>query len=428
MQINFKDEQQLRALTRCLLKKDFQLDIELPPLQLVPTIPLRLNYIHWIEDLMSTFGIAKAVGVDIGCGASCIYPLLAARMNTAWHMYATETNERSLKLAEENIGRNELTERIQVAHDYNSNEPFTAIIENANWPTVDFTMCNPPFFDENAENEDDKHFKNRTGKRQQPNNVKTGISCEVMTPGGEVAFVKKMIQQSALLRTRVNIFTTMLGHKISLNQILDELKAQNICNVCTSEFCQGRTTRWGIAWTYRNDLLLRTAAVLGIPATKTPIIFSPSDIDDIDLATKKLLQILNTLVDDNSSGNCIENRMEYCIRFSAFTNTWTKQRRKRREQKRNEQEIHEGDEEPIAKRLKCGDDNSVEVEQKEQELTPVESEAEPPIIHIEFTIQSHKATDFKSYIFIELTYLNGTAGVNGLHELLQFIRNRWKMK
>ena len=63
--LDFKEPSALRALTKTLLKHDFELDVDLPSDRLVPTIPLRLNYIHWIEDILdSTEGEIR--GIDIG--------------------------------------------------------------------------------------------------------------------------------------------------------------------------------------------------------------------------------------------------------------------------------------------------------------------------------------------------------------------------
>lgn len=66
MHIDFSDEEALRTLTKCLLRKDFNLDVSLPPNQLIPTLPLRLNYILWIEDIMNTFNFSNVAGIDIG--------------------------------------------------------------------------------------------------------------------------------------------------------------------------------------------------------------------------------------------------------------------------------------------------------------------------------------------------------------------------
>ena len=42
----------MRALTQVLLKDRFDLDWTLPPDHLVPPVPNRANYIHWLEDMM----------------------------------------------------------------------------------------------------------------------------------------------------------------------------------------------------------------------------------------------------------------------------------------------------------------------------------------------------------------------------------------
>lgn len=69
MHIDFKNEETLRILTRVLLKHDFDLTVKIPPNKLVPTLPLRLNYVLWIEDLMTHASFTKmedVKGIDIG--------------------------------------------------------------------------------------------------------------------------------------------------------------------------------------------------------------------------------------------------------------------------------------------------------------------------------------------------------------------------
>lgn len=68
--MDFKDKEALSMLTKILLKKDFNLDVDLPPDRLVPTVPLRLNYILWIEDLLADLSSElksnDIYGIDIG--------------------------------------------------------------------------------------------------------------------------------------------------------------------------------------------------------------------------------------------------------------------------------------------------------------------------------------------------------------------------
>lgn len=233
---------------------------------------------------------------QIGCGASCIYPLLATRRNSDWHMYAIELNEDSIEIARANVTTNELQDRIEIFANASKADPLDSLTQNNDkWQRFDFTMCNPPFFHDELESEsdeskeaDDDGEKSHGDKQKPPNNAKTGIGCELMTAGGEVEFVKKIIQQSKQFHKRISIFTTMLGHKASLNPILQELKVHGITNFCTSEFCQGWTKRWGIAWTFRNDLPLRLVPTLGQTQPKPPQRFLPSDVDDPEIAAKKL--------------------------------------------------------------------------------------------------------------------------------------------
>lgn len=79
----------LRALSTCGYLRENVTCRWIPDGQLCPTVPNRSNYIHWIEDLLSSDiitnthakGDGEVVrGFDIGTGANCIYPLLGATL------------------------------------------------------------------------------------------------------------------------------------------------------------------------------------------------------------------------------------------------------------------------------------------------------------------------------------------------------------
>lgn len=66
MCIDYKNESALRALTQTLLQEYFQLTVEFAPGSLIPTLPLRLNYVLWIEDLMKLVDVEQVRGIDVG--------------------------------------------------------------------------------------------------------------------------------------------------------------------------------------------------------------------------------------------------------------------------------------------------------------------------------------------------------------------------
>jgi len=53
-----------------LLAKDFDLNVRIPENKLIPTLPLRLNYLLWIEDLLhwkkDDLSNKEIHGIDIG--------------------------------------------------------------------------------------------------------------------------------------------------------------------------------------------------------------------------------------------------------------------------------------------------------------------------------------------------------------------------
>ena len=64
----------------------------------------------------------------------------------------------------------------------------------------DFCMCNPPFFNDR---EEASGIKSRSDKRSLPHSVCTATDDESITEGGEVAFVRKIIEESMELKHSV---------------------------------------------------------------------------------------------------------------------------------------------------------------------------------------------------------------------------------
>uniref|UniRef100_A0A8C9T1E1 U6 small nuclear RNA (adenine-(43)-N(6))-methyltransferase n=1 Tax=Scleropages formosus TaxID=113540 RepID=A0A8C9T1E1_SCLFO len=355
--LNFKDPEAVRALTCTLLKEDFGLSIEIPLERLIPTVPLRLNYIHWVEDLIGSIdGDETAVegprrGIDIGTGASCIYPLLGATMN-GWFFLATEVDDICFNYAKKNVEQNGLSDLIKVVKVPQKTLLMDALKEESAL-VYDFCMCNPPFF---ANQLEAKGVNSRNSRRPPPSSVNTGGVTEIMAEGGELEFVKRIIHDSLQLKKRLRWYSCMLGKKCSLAPLKEELRKQGVPKVTHTEFCQGRTMRWALAWSFYDDvsvpsppskkrkmekvrkplsfsLLLPTVKLL---QAKAPSIgcSAHGSLDVVTAWVEKTLTDLRVLHKRVPSGNA-----ERSLFLTAVENSWIHVRQKRRDQRRQLREL-----------------------------------------------------------------------------------------
>lgn len=381
--IDFKDPEAIRILTKCLLMKDFGLNVTMPSTNLVPALPLRLNYIHWLSDIFEHFKFENIVGIDIGCGATCIYPLLAYKLKS-WKMFALDTNEDSIKTAIENVKQNQLEPFITIIKQ-NSDEIFSNQIFK-DIDSIDFCMCNPPFFDSQMDFKYEPK-KNRTGGRKSPNSFRTGCSTELEVEGGEEYFIKQIIEKSCLLKNSIKIYTTMVGHQRNVGPIINFLVSKGISNFIETEFCQGQTTRWGVAWTFGYKNLLRKVPDLNLMnRCRNAAIKKEFLIDDGKVVLVKVKEIL-----DKIQILCSDN--EEVLEITAYKNTWSNQRKRKRE---------------ILK-------NSEILEEKSDEKN-----TEPILIA---DILMEKIDNKKINLCIQ--YLYGSVGKNGIHQIMQYIVNCW---
>ncbi|KAL7270778.1 hypothetical protein RUND412_006500 [Rhizina undulata] len=257
--IDFKDPDALRELTKSLLKHHFGLDVELPEDRLCPAVPNRLNYILWIQDLIdSTTGKfaddgnsgKMIVGLDVGTGASCIYPLLGCAQRNTWDFIGTDIDAKSLQIARDNVQRNVGTlgpERIKIFESSPEGDIFP--LDALGIEKLDFTMCNPPFY-----SSIDDLFNSAKQKNLPPSSACTGTTIEMVTPGGELSFAQRMLTESLHLRERISWYTTMFGKLSSVSSLISSLKSHPELsgNWAVGELVQGGTKRWVVAWSFGN--------------------------------------------------------------------------------------------------------------------------------------------------------------------------------
>ncbi|KAI5626727.1 U6 small nuclear RNA (adenine-(43)-N(6))-methyltransferase, partial [Silurus asotus] len=393
--LNFKDPEAVRALTCTLLKEDFGLSIEIPLERLIPTVPLRLNYIHWVEDLTGGQGSPRR-GIDIGTGASCIYPLLGASMN-GWYFLATEVDDICYNYAKKNVEQNNMADLIKVVKVPQKTLLMDALKEES--IVYDFCMCNPPFF---ANQLEAKGVNSRNSRRPPPSSVNTGGVTEIMAEGGELEFVKRIIHDSVQLKRRLRFdmlvhihtntnsvtrmqygygtwsrilsdfhriskqtcsicvfcrwYSCMLGKKCSLAPLKEELRKQGVPKVTHTEFCQGRTMRWALAWSFYEDVTMPSPPnkKRKVEKARKPLSFTVVEATAAELHSQALSigQTHTSHVESVSYWlesiltdlKVLHNRVPSCdselsLFLTAVENTWVHARQKRREQSRQLHEV-----------------------------------------------------------------------------------------
>ncbi|KAI1090254.1 hypothetical protein F5B19DRAFT_329187 [Rostrohypoxylon terebratum] len=253
--LDFGNPKSVMQLTKTLLKLDFSLLVDLPIDRLCPPVPNRHNYILWLKELIDSTSplhshsvepIRQVTGLDIGTGASLIYPLLGCAQRSSWSFIATDVDPKSLAYARRNAKLNNMGHRIRVVG--RAMTDCLIPLAELNLETIDFTMVNPPFYTSDAE-----LINLAAQKSRPPNSACTGAPIEMVCAGGEVGFVQRIIDESLVLRERVQWYTAMLGKQSSLEVLIDVLKRHGVTNYAVTAFVQGnKTRRWAIGWSFQS--------------------------------------------------------------------------------------------------------------------------------------------------------------------------------
>ncbi len=254
--IEFADPAAVLALNQALLKDAYGLQWSLPAGALCPPIPGRSDYLHHLADLLSGGDEAAiprgpAVPVlDIGTGASCIYPLIGAS-EYGWRFVATECDQASHRWARQIV-------RI--------NRPVAMLIEGRHQPdplacfaTVTrlgerfaASICNPPFHASAAEAAAGSARKRRNLQLAPTAAALNfgGAPGELWCAGGEVGFIERMIAESAARPQLCVWFTTLVSNSIHLPRLRRALARARASDVRTIDMAQGQKRSRFLAWTF----------------------------------------------------------------------------------------------------------------------------------------------------------------------------------
>jgi 23S rRNA (adenine1618-N6)-methyltransferase len=247
--IDFANPEAVKALNQAILKADYQIEWDIPPGFLCPPIPSRADYIHYAYDLLKEIGMdprgEKIRVLDIGTGANCIYPLIGAK-EYSWNFVASDINKTALDNAQKLIETNHLTSKIELRFQPSKTHIFKGIID-PNEPFA-LSMCNPPF------HTSAKQAKLGTLRKWKNLNLKTkalnfgGTNDELWCDGGEVAFIKAMIEESP--NYNIKWFTTLVSKEESLKDIYKALEDIKCKKFKTIPMGQGQKKSRIVAWSF----------------------------------------------------------------------------------------------------------------------------------------------------------------------------------
>lgn len=261
--INFADPAAVKWLNTSILMHFYGIkNWEIPENYLVPPVPGRADYIHYIADLLAISNKGKIPTgpktkvMDIGVGANCIYPIIGTK-EYGWHFVGTEIDPIALKSAENIVNSNEILKgKIEFRIQKSTSVLEGIIKENDRFDAI---ICNPPFHASAEEAQEANRRKvhnlsEKSGEKTVETNLNFGgQASELWCEGGELAFVKQMVKESKNYKNQVLWFTSLVSNHNHLKSIENSLKNAKVSKTKIIEMTQGQKVSRFIAWSFFNN-------------------------------------------------------------------------------------------------------------------------------------------------------------------------------
>lgn len=258
--IDFANPAAVKVFNRALLKQFYGIaHWDIPADYLCPPIPGRADYLHYLADLLATDNAgeiprgAAVRALDIGVGANCIYPLLGNR-EYGWRFVGADIAPQAIASAKTIVQSNPgLNEQIELRLQQDAGHIFNGLLQPEE--RFELTLCNPPFHasaDEAASGSKRKwrNLGKLDPKRKLPVLNFGGQAAELWCPGGEAAFVARLIRESAEHGEQVLWFSTLISKSGNLPGVYTTLKKVGAVETRTVEMSQGQKQSRFVAWTF----------------------------------------------------------------------------------------------------------------------------------------------------------------------------------
>jgi 23S rRNA (adenine1618-N6)-methyltransferase len=255
--VDFADSRAVRLLNRAILHATYGIaGWDIPEDYLCPPIPGRADYVHHAADLLASLhggviprGAAVRI-LDIGTGANLVYPLIGHR-EYGWSFVGTDIDKAALDAGRKILRANPgLEAAIELRLQRHRGAIFEGVLKAGE--VFDLSLCNPPFFssaEEARASSRDKWRKLGRGAEGARRNF-GGQGAELWCEGGEVAFIRRMIEESAGHPDACRWFTSLVSKSANLAAVHRSLRQAEAKDIRTVEMAQGQKRSRLVAWRF----------------------------------------------------------------------------------------------------------------------------------------------------------------------------------
>lgn len=246
--IDFSDPKAVKELNVTLLDVHYGIQKwNFPDENLCPPIPGRVDYIHYVSDLLAESSITDKITIlDIGTGATCIYPLLGAK-EYDWNFVATDIDLDSLHIAQDIITDNNFDAKIILRQQFDEANILKGIIEKGD--SFSAVICNPPFYKSETEAKGANARKSRNLGTNAVRNF-AGNNNELWYPGGEKAFLHNYLYQSSLYKDTSVWFTSLVSKKETIKSLQKSGEKLKVKEMKVIPMHQGNKVTRIVAWRF----------------------------------------------------------------------------------------------------------------------------------------------------------------------------------
>lgn len=262
--LDFGDPAAVRALNRALLRLHYDIaHWDLPEGYLCPPIPGRADYLHGLADLLARDhgGLvprgAAVRALDIGTGANLIYPLIG-HADYGWRFVGTDIDTVALRAAGAIIDANRLPKAMEVRRQPDPARMLAGVVGEDEG--FDVVLCNPPFHASAAQAAEGSRRKRRNLGATEDARADArlnfgGHGSELWCPGGEAAFVARLIEESAGrdnpgIGARIGWFSSLVAKSHHLPALRERLQRAGAREVCEVPMAQGQKRSRFLAWSF----------------------------------------------------------------------------------------------------------------------------------------------------------------------------------